>query len=637
MDFVYDFQSTAEYVSEDEKLIPVIRLMRKLLSCNSDQKVLVLQRLVKIFESHEVSAILMDIIVAGLCHDNIYQKIPTAVYDEIQLILPSDKQLDLKDSVHTSQLVEEEDHQKQTVPSIKKEKTLPWTLLRVPTDVQCKLFQYLHFKDLINVQKVCRALCIETRNPLAIYRLDISPLFSRSASFAKKEWLSQPKVLSIDEFLPPHHHDIKKLKSPQPITGNDVWGKHVVELYVRSYNEGPCSHYPRNNPRYPTLVHDLGQFYKLQKCTIRSSLLPHGLTASYDTLKELTLERFLLTEDAIVQIQKFQNLETLSLLELKPTLDDRLHHSEPISLRNLKMCQIEICAFRDFQRLLIGSNPATEFRISTWSSYWGIDREFVDREFAPELPIPQMPAINQVVIWDADPDFIVDMGTWMKAQSSNFKVFDQITLSNTMHYTHMGDRVDFTISPIINIFERSNRSKLKLKCYPVDVTDSDMESVVNAILNAPFGTFTEIELYIAFGLDHLAVPPRERTRNEETMRNVIKERVDDAGRWLEPWLLFDERRMKHMGLQTLDIELYLDVDPDYDDMNDWDDCRSTMKIEWYEKKYSKADKSAHIFDKVIEMYLKEQIRHWNSIGRKCISTKSNEDERVYTMTLSLRI
>ena len=330
-------------------------------------------------------------------------------------------------------------------------------------------------------------------------------------------------------------------------------------------------------------------------------------------------------------------------MELRPK-PGRLQHSEPISLRNLKLFSYHIqqYGFRDFQRFLIGSNSEAVFRIGT-RSYYGIHawhQYWSGTASAAILPIPQMSAIKQLIIWAPDPQFIMDLGRWLRAQCSEFKLFDQINVSSILHYsdyTPGNDRICYIISPIITIFQRSNESKLNLKCYPDDVSLNDMESAVNKIINAPFGTFTEIDLYIAFGLDHLTVPPRERTGNEETMRNIIKERVDDTGKWLEPWLVFDERRMKHMGLQKLDIELYLDVDPDYDDMNDWDDWRSTMQFDWDEEARSKADKTAYTFDQVIEMYLKEQIRHWNSIGRKCISTKSNEDERVYTVTLSLRI
>ena len=281
---------------DDEKLIPIIRLTRKLTLCNSNQKVFVLRHLVKIFECHEASVLLMDVIVGGLFQGNFYQRIPTAVYDEIQSILPSDKQLDLKDSVNASQLVEEQDQKDQNAPSVKKKQKLPLTLLRVPTDLQCQIFHFLHFKDLTTVQEVCRALCIEARNPSAIYRLDISPLSSRIGS--QKEWLSRPKVLSIDGLFPVN--DIYIPQSQQSVTGHGVWGKHVVELYVRNYHENDIY-----KDETPSLMHDLGQFHKLEKCKIcRLSVVPDGLIASYDTLKELTLEGLTLTEDTIFRIQK---------------------------------------------------------------------------------------------------------------------------------------------------------------------------------------------------------------------------------------------------------------------------------------------------------------------------------------------
>ena len=160
---------------KEEKLTPLIHVIRKLESCDADQRVKVLLRLPHIFQSHGKLELFQNIMVRGLCEGNVYDNIPTSLYEEMQSILPKDKDLDLKDSVYESRLVEtpedsDEDHK---AKKEKKKKKLPLSLLRIPTDLQCHLFHHLNITDLSRMQRVCRALCIAARNPLSLYLLHV--------------------------------------------------------------------------------------------------------------------------------------------------------------------------------------------------------------------------------------------------------------------------------------------------------------------------------------------------------------------------------------------------------------------------------------------------------------------------------
>ena len=362
-----DMFLNANIFSQNLLLVFLFRKMSTFNSCSFEQQLNVLQHVNRIFHSHKVSSILIDIIIYGLCQSKIYEKIPPALYQELHSVLPSDKQLNLNDSLYKSRLVQERIDGNQNDSLGKRKRRLPLTILRIPTDLQCHLFHYLHFKDLMNVQKVCRALCIAARNPLAIFRLDINPSSSRIGPFSKKEWFSRPKMLCIDEFLPVGEpYRIIRLKSEQSIIGNDLWSNNVVELRMRSSRDDII------DKEYSVqTVPNLVSFRKLVKCQIlRSPILTTGLIASYDTLKELTLEGIMITEDTIDQIQKFQNLEKLTLMDLDPN-PDRLQHSQPILLRKLKLFSYEMgkFEFREFQRFLIGSNPETVFTIGTSEFY----------------------------------------------------------------------------------------------------------------------------------------------------------------------------------------------------------------------------------------------------------------------------
>ena len=113
-----------------EKIIPLIHISRKLIACDSRQQLAVLQQLPQIFESHQLVSVLTGIIFSGICNRDFYDKIPAVLYHEIEAVLPEHNQLDVKDSIYESQLVDtSEDTEDDEQSANQKKKRLPLTLL----------------------------------------------------------------------------------------------------------------------------------------------------------------------------------------------------------------------------------------------------------------------------------------------------------------------------------------------------------------------------------------------------------------------------------------------------------------------------------------------------------------------------
>ena len=604
----------------EEKLISLIHASRKLLSCNLEQQVTVLPQLARIFQFDEMSFSLMNIIVSGLCQNNLYERIPTAVYDKIESVMPSDKELNLNDSVYESRLVEEKRNGDRK--SIKKQQALPKTLVRIPTDLQCHLFHYLQFKDLINVQKVCRALCIAARNPSALYRLDINPKSFKNGHFSN-ECYSRPKVLSIQSCHCFVSHDSASTGSF--LVSNERWDQNVVEL---------CTFLGPNDNIYV-------MFQRLEKCRISSnpSILRYGVISSYDTLKELTLTQIMLTEDIIQQIQNFENLEKLSLERLVPN-SDRLSFCNPISLPKLKIFSYKIGkhGFREFQRFLIGSNAETIFNIDT--------RHFPQHDTAPEadLLIPTMSAIKEFNVSNGNLHFFDAMSLWLHRAAASVKLFNQIHVNIDLDY------LDFTMHSLIPhlsvVFQHSNVSKLDVQCKPQYLRlDCDIESVVTGILNAPSVTFTEIEfnmefdllnhckgtgeeVYTEYLLDQLPDDEESRGTDQKIIKSVVMRSIADAERWMKPWLEFSKERMKQIGLEKLDVTFVCcNMTPDYFDIID--------AGQWDVEKQHKAKRIKPIFNRMISKWMNERVAYWNKRGRQFLKSVAKNNDG-YEVIFSLR-
>ena len=170
-----------------------------------------------------------------------------------------------------------------------------------------------------------------------------------------------------------------------------------------------------------------------------------------------------------------------------------------------------------------------------------------------------------------------------------------------------------------------------------------MLEVTTLILSAPFGTFTEINVYPGFSMlnnyersngayymEYLLESMDDEgcaERDQEIVKNVLMEAFDDADEWIKPWLVFNEKRMKHIGLQKLDIEFCCDFDPEYDEVKYWD--------EWEKKIKNRARHFEAIFPTVIDGFLKERVDRWNDTGRQCITSKQHKNS--YSVTWSLQV
>ena len=455
-------QIKGESKFNEEKLIPLIRLTRKLSSCREHQQMKVLRHLMKAFRSDEISFSLMDVIVSGLCRGKINRQIPSALYEEIDFILPADEDLNLKDSVFESQLVQEQGDRDENGQTIKRKKKLPITLLRIPTDLQCQLFHYLHWKELMSVQKVCRALCVAARNPSAMYSLEFKPSSSRNGKY-QNECYSRPRKLIIVPCRRSSYY-----LSESALVGNEKWGNNVVDLCSTNFDG----------------AFDV-KFQKLENCSILWSptVLLNGSISSYQTLRELTLDSIKLTEDVIDQIQKFKNLEKLYLWDPSRNPDAN-HYSNPISLPNLEWLSFKMNyrGFRVLQRILIGSTPETVV-IRSCGSHCS------DPAFNSNLnSITKTSAIQQMNVYVGDVHFLRAMGEWLCcAKSSNIKLFEQINVSGDLFNVEH-------VSTLIELLLHSNRSTLRVVHYPSKLKFDGDNDIVTRILNALFGTLIEIDL-----------------------------------------------------------------------------------------------------------------------------------------------
>ena len=571
----------------------------------------VLQQLARIFQSDEMSFSLMDILITGFCQRDIYEKIPDALYGEIDSILPSDKQLNLKDSVFESRLVEEEDDRDKSRQTLKNKKQPPMSLLRIPSDLQCHLFAYLHFKELANVQNVCRALCIAARNPSAVYALECNFQWSKKCPF-QNECFSRPRMLNI--------RSCNRLEEDCfTFIGNEKWGHHVVDLRIMRYSG----------------IIDV-KFQKLKKCEIvryPSALLSGSITC-YHTLHQLTLVNIKLTDDVVDQIQKFDNLEKLYLRDLYNV--DRLEHAAPISLPKLKLFSYQIPShgFRVFQRFLIGSNPETVFHINAgrFGRY--------PADSISEFPITQLPAIKQLNISGNDQYFFEAMSLWLRgSQISGTKVFGQV---NVIIDGQFNDRnLTVMLPPLITVLQYSNKSKLDLDVDPLcSITSCNMGEVVNHILNAPFGTFNEIrmeiifplldgcqrdedELYIKYLLDKLDAE-KNSDQQQDIVHNVVTESIDNAEKWIEPWMLFNQERMKQIGLEKLDITFGCNLKLGWDPVCLWDDHDAwDAKVKLFEAN----------FNEMIKELMKAKVEQWNGCGRDGVTAANGSKDFAVTLFL----
>ena len=531
---------------EREKLIPFMHVLRKIKACDQEQRWKALQQLPQIFEEHGLASVLTDIVFNGLCDRKFYKKIPSSLYDNVHQILPTESELELKDSIYESQLVElpvDSNEDKQSTNQEKKK--LPLTLLRVPTDLQCNLFQFLGLQDLIRVQRVCRSLCIAARNPASLFSLEVT-------------WCPRNQKYCAECYSRPHSLSIKKIYSSwyRELIGNVKWGHNVTDLYVAG---GGMS------------LSNLVQFSNLKKCHIgsdeRDVLL--NLISSYDTLRELTLEYIELTNEVIRHILKFKNLEVLSLRNCG---SNQAQQTDLIVLSRLREFTFgPWCHSAEvFQSILIGSQPEI-INVESYCTFPAVranDDEVIAVSWA-DTAIPAIRAVKHINIKQNSLHFISALSPLLNsAQIAKSKIFETATAS-----LHLDDNeVDSlsSLSPIITLFACAMESKLVIECRPYKLSQFHIpQLIVQEICNAPHDTFNEIVFHtkicisnflnratsIGWFVNQISEANQKCESKHATVDKLQTRFVREVEKWVRPWLVFNVDRMKQIGLRKVDITI----------------------------------------------------------------------------------
>lgn len=636
-----------------ETLIHFILVTRKLKECNRQQQRDVLRKLRRIFKAHDATAVLSDITISGLCHRNMHSDFSLALYSDIEAILPSDEELNIKDSIYESRLIDTLRYQVEgQQPANRKQSKLKLTILHIPTDLQFLVFHHLNFKEIISVQEVCRALCIAARNPSSLYSLHLdSKNTTEYNHHFVNECFSRPKSLAIEPLT--FNQD-----PPCTLVGNAKWGQHVTDLCIRS-----CI----VDVRY------LGQYRNLIKCDVwcpadtrraPNNIIMQGQIPSYHTLKDLSL-RTTLTEDVMEEISKFQNLEKLSLVHLH-TLNSRERAEMaaeeyavlrdpiiPISWTNLSEFSFEAWNVSTpvFQRILMGSHPETV----------NIDASHVLPHFSKwiftesDKAVRAFQAIRYFNVRDSRrARFISEvLPLLQRARTGTTPFLEECSF---FAFTENGVWSD-QLRSIIALFQCAKRSKLKLRAISTtgatgsNLNDCRMKGTVDGILNAPFGAFTEIGVdmtfevllskdddgwYVAQACHDLATK-EESESDQEVVGNVIMRGFDAAENWMRPWLVFDGNNMKQIGLQALDIRCQFTVAEHHRIEQDPEGIewfwRSTGA--WSDEVGLCWDRYAAVLEEMMSDWMRQRAESWTDIDPRC-TAQVNEQEKEYTVTLTLR-
>ena len=595
-----------------EKLVPFIRVTRGLRACDNQQQFNVLQQLPELFKKHDVTSVLTDIILAGIRNPKFYKKIPAALLVNINASLPSDDQLHLKDSIYESRLVEEPNEDKAAINH--KKKRLPLNLLRIPSDLQYHLFHFLNYKELTSVQKVCRALCIAARNPSSIYSMELDHKSYSGNHKLLSEWLSRPRSLGI--FL------WRTTTSPDLIVGNTKWGQQVTHLSIS------CAR--------GVDLQNLGHFDNLTKCEIHSfpDILLNGQITSYFTLKELSLEGYHGTENVVDEIRKFQNLEHLSL-EYSHHRDDNENEIancsflDPISLPKLRTFSIKFHhkLHHLFLRILIGSHPDTVSVEVPW-----MHEECIFPQSSAALRAIR--AVNYLNIDVRNMGLLDALHPLLERAQIQDKgpFFEECTLT-----FHIECDQQILLPPISTLFQCAKQSKLELRFFETDLSPKyDFERFVKEICSAPYGTFNEIKVNLYIGIitskmDDVdwcqgilnALEDEECSKaDRQTVRSLVMKSIDKLEEWVRAWLVFDEKRMKDIGLRKLDIEFKCNLSQDNEHWVVIDDA------DWNDEVGAKAARVDDVLDDMAGEWIQQRAERWSDIDKRC-NVKVNPEKKEY--------
>ena len=609
-----------------EKLVPFIRAVRKLKACDSQQHLNILQQVPQIFNIFPSIPNSTEIIFARICHPDFYEKISTALYHDIESNLPSDDELVLRDTVYESRLVQTPENQQGEQSSTdERQRTLPLTMLRIPSDVQFHIFHFLDYKHLAIVQKSCRALCIAARNPLSLHTMLIS---SESHPKMFSEWLSRPTTLIIK----PRWHVLA------PLTGNAKWGQYVRELLIDPDNK-------YLNWMGSWNLQNLGHFDNLTRCEIRNfaHILLNGQISSYFSLKELVLTEMDLTEQMIEKIWNFRNLERLSVECGDYGSSGIRNRSDPIFLPRLSEFKIKINGGDEvpdvFQRVLIGSQPRN-VNVEVNYSFRFSESVLVQTDAA----LKAMRAIRYLKIKGFCLRFITLLCPWLRrAQINDRQIFDECKIS--VYF----DKSNILLPPIITLFGCANKSSVQLKHCRNHMSEYNMDHIIQRICDAPFDTFNEIMVDINcdicnsenddgwFGVRVLnLMSTKECSENDhETVQGLVMKRIDEAEEQLmKPWLAFNEEKMQQIGLQKLEIKFECVLELEHVSEMFW----GGGSDDWNDEKDEKPNRFDSVLSQRGDEWMHQRVTRWSTIDQRCstvVEIDQEVNERRYRVILSL--
>ena len=90
----------------------------------------------------------------------------------------------------------------------------------------------------------------------------------------------------------------------------------------------------------------------------------------------------------------------------------------------------------------------------------------------------------------------------------------------------------------------------------------DTTAIVDNIVAAPFGTFTELAVrifcrhYRHHELFNQLTLPWRTPHNERVIEQYVSRSFTQCEQWLTPWLVLNEERMNQIGLRKLDIKYW---------------------------------------------------------------------------------
>ena len=503
---------------KEPEIIPYIELMRKWKALKPFHLAKLQNRLQLCFDEHDRT--LPDISnwsVLDVHKELNREELSPELVGAIQAILPSDEDLDLKDSVFESKNTE----------SVEKQngERSPMTLFSIPTDLQCGIFNFLELEDLHAVQKVCRSLCIAARNPFAFYEFDECRFVHR-----EQEWI-EPSLMEHDTYT-----------SPQSVklAGDfwcSIWTDCVTKLHCNLRIGLDSEYFDSSLP---------GSFENLTHCTITGVpyLLSNGKIASYTSLKVLKLQEVTMTPQIIDEIRKFKNLEKLSIIG--GTLHGDSIDLKPIVLPALKEFEFALCDedkhkavnfTRIVEAILVGSHPETiDSNLRTW---------FNSGLYLSAHSRSVVSAIQSVK------HFILRLSTLViESEEKNTGGANLIALLDSSKFEQskviMNPEVKaLCMSRILD--KHSEAFQLTLEDKNANgagwrlLTDTDANTFIQEIRDARFQSLTEMKVDNVMWWD----------ASEHSLSDCLAH----AASMFVPWLQLKEEMMKSIGMQKLDIRL----------------------------------------------------------------------------------